>query len=687
MRRAHRGDVLGRRAAAAAHDPGARGQDPRHHLAEVRGPGGVDELALDARRQPGVGHDRAARSLASPAHPDRARRGRRLGPDAAVDPDDVDAGGDERPPPRPRASCRRAARAPRRTSSSATIGRSEAARASALTASSSSSRVANVSSTNRSTPPSRRPSICSRNADADVARGSSRSGPWLGPPSGPIDPATSTSRPATSRASRASWAARRFRRPARSASPNGARRSRLAPNVSVSMRSAPASMYSRWMAPMRSGRVVASSSRQARWGMPRLNRSVPIAPSASSGARARRSWNRARGVVGWADIAAQGSRAQPSAVSEPRRRTTRRPPSSSSRTCGGRGRPLYVDAEHGSVGARRRGSRRGRPGGAAAAGARPAHRSTRRSDRRPGSAAVPRGPRRRARGPARSARRSRDARRTGRGGSARSSPRRARPGRPPPRSRTWSTRATSQPARATSQRPGSTARRAGRRSAGIAASERRHLGGEPGRASARRGPTGNPPPTSSVSNDGSPPPSSARSASDRRTPSRQASTVRSPEPTWRWMPRQASGPSGPPPASMAAASSSSRIPNLLAQAPTARPAWVSGLTSGFSRRSTSGRRPARPARTGSPGVGRQGRRLHLGFDGDPAEWRALGRGTHRGPQVGVGLADPLERDPLVRDARPAGRPPTRRARRRWRRGRPARPGRSAARRSRRRRSP
>ena len=231
----------------------------------------------------------------------------------------------------------------RRTSSSpnvrdATIGRSEAARASVLTARTSSS-AENVSITNRSTPPSRRPSTCSRTADRTSA-GSIRSGPWLGPASGPIDPATRASRPATSRASRATWAARRFRRWARSASPNAARRSRFAPNVAVSMRSAPASRYSRWMAPMRSGRVVASSSRHARWGMPRLYRSVPIAPSARSGPRARRPWNRARGVVGWADIAAQGIPAQPSAVSEPRRRTTLRSPSSSRKTCGGRGRPL-----------------------------------------------------------------------------------------------------------------------------------------------------------------------------------------------------------------------------------------------------------------------------------------------------------------------------------------------------------
>ena len=120
------------------------------------------------------------------------------------------------------------------------------------------------------------------------------------------------------------------------------------------------------------------------------------------------------------------------------------------------------------------------------------------------------------------------------------------------------------------------------------------------------------------------------------------------------MPRHASGPSGPPPASMAAASSSSRIPNLLAPAPTARPACVSGLTSGFRRRSTSSRgRPASPE-PGPAGVSRQRRRLDLRLDGDPAERRAVGRGPYGGPQVGVGLADPLERDPLVRDAGPPG---------------------------------
>ena len=95
--------------------------------------------------------------------------------------------------------------------------------------------------------------MASRNAARTVA-----SPRWarslVGAPSGPTDPATRTSRPATSRASRAIWAPRRASRPAWSARPYGARRTRLAPNVAVSIRSAPAARYSRWMAPISSGR-------------------------------------------------------------------------------------------------------------------------------------------------------------------------------------------------------------------------------------------------------------------------------------------------------------------------------------------------------------------------------------------------------------------------------------------------
>ena len=54
---AHGGHVLGRRAAAAAHDLRSGGQEARHLLGEVGGRGGPHELAADAAGQAGVGHD------------------------------------------------------------------------------------------------------------------------------------------------------------------------------------------------------------------------------------------------------------------------------------------------------------------------------------------------------------------------------------------------------------------------------------------------------------------------------------------------------------------------------------------------------------------------------------------------------------------------------------------------------
>ena len=119
--------------------------------------------------------------------------------------------------------------------------------------------------------------------------------PRAGDPSGPTEPPTSASRPLTSRASRASCAARRLMAPTWPSRPQAARRCRLAPNDSVSISSAPASRYSRWAAPTISGWVVTSSSRQARCGTPRLNSSVPRPPSTSSGRSARRLRKRWRG--------------------------------------------------------------------------------------------------------------------------------------------------------------------------------------------------------------------------------------------------------------------------------------------------------------------------------------------------------------------------------------------------------
>ena len=113
----------------------------------------------------------------------------------------------------------------------------------------------------------------------------------------------------------------------------------------------------------------------------------------------------------------------------------------------------------------------------------------------------------------------------------------------PARSRTWSTRATSQPARATSARPGSIASRVGRRSAGIAAS---NAGSSRAKCSgvgdgSPSGRTGKPPPRSTVSNVSIEPRQSAASASALRTASRQASMAPSCDPTCRWMPRGRSG--------------------------------------------------------------------------------------------------------------------------------------------------
>ena len=159
----------------------------------------------------------------------------------------------------------------------------------------------------------------------------------------------------------------------------------------------------------------------------------------------------------------------------------------------------------------------------------------------------------------------------------------------PARSRTWRTRATSHPARATSARPGSMASRVGRRSSGTASSNgpssRAKRSGLGDGSSVGR--TGKPPPRSTVSNVSIEPRQRAASDSALRTASRHASTAPSCDPTWRWRPRERSGPSGPPPASIAVAISVSVMPNFVAPAPTARPVSVSGATSGLSRYRTS----------------------------------------------------------------------------------------------------
>ena len=84
----------------------------------------------------------------------------------------------------------------------------------------------------------------------------------------------------------------------------------------------------------------------------------------------------------------------------------------------------------------------------------------------------------------------------------------------------------------------------------------------------------------------------------------------------------------------------------VAPAPTARPVSVSGATSGLSRYRTSMRGASARRRRHGERLGLLGR-----LEGDPAQRLAVARGARgRGAQVGRRLADPLERDPLVRDA-------------------------------------
>ena len=131
------------------------------------------------------------------------------GPAPQLTPIDVDVGRVERRRRRRRASCRPAARAPRRRSASATIGRSAAAGAPPR----SRSAGGRATRTSRTGTGRRRPRAgrrsASRKAARTVASPQMQRGRGSGAPSGPMEPATSTSRPATSRASRASWAPRR----------------------------------------------------------------------------------------------------------------------------------------------------------------------------------------------------------------------------------------------------------------------------------------------------------------------------------------------------------------------------------------------------------------------------------------------------------------------------------------------
>ena len=246
-RQPHRPHVVGRRPAAAADDPRARHDHPRRDIAEVR----------RARR-----HTRTAPrcAAASPAlgmieqRAIRCRRGHPLQgvetrdrPGAAVHADDIGARRPRAPAPPPRASSRRPARHPRRTSSRRSTGRSDVPRATS-SAISRDGRSENVSSTTTSMPPSSRPSSCSRNAARASA---SRSRASSGPIGRQRPHRAAHERVAPGHLARLPRELRRAPIEPRtlcSARPNGARRNRFAPRVTVSMSSAPASRYSRWVA-------------------------------------------------------------------------------------------------------------------------------------------------------------------------------------------------------------------------------------------------------------------------------------------------------------------------------------------------------------------------------------------------------------------------------------------------------
>ena len=161
-RGAHVPDVLGRRAAAAADDPRTGIQEAPHLLAEIRRRRGVDELAFDALRQAGVGDDGSRQAGRRPAHLDE-RIEADLRADTAVDTHGIDAcrGQRSRGRLRTRAVDRDELLAERHLGDDRQVA--DSARASA-TPSSSSPRSLNVSNSSTSAPPSRRPSICSRNA-------------------------------------------------------------------------------------------------------------------------------------------------------------------------------------------------------------------------------------------------------------------------------------------------------------------------------------------------------------------------------------------------------------------------------------------------------------------------------------------------------------------------------------------
>ena len=158
----HRLRVLGRRAAAAADDPGPGGEHLRDHLAEVLGSGRVDEVAFDALRQPRVRDDAASHGRRRRPRPDERLQADQR-PGAAVDADGVGAGGGQGR----RGRLGRRAVVGGQVLAERHLGDDRQVAGAASPPRRPSSRVSSrskVSNTRRSTPPSRSPSICSRKA-------------------------------------------------------------------------------------------------------------------------------------------------------------------------------------------------------------------------------------------------------------------------------------------------------------------------------------------------------------------------------------------------------------------------------------------------------------------------------------------------------------------------------------------
>ncbi len=175
---------------------------------------------------------------------------------------------------------------------------------------------------------------------------------------------------------------------------------------------------------------------------------------------------------------------------------------------------------------------------------------------------------------------------------------------------------------------------------------------------------------------GQPAPAAARGGrapAGRRRARRRSSL--SCDPTWRWMPRQRIGPPRPPP----------RLDHARPPRPGCTPNFEPTASRSPGRRASPGstdrvepdervdaRRSSAPP---APAVARLDRSGQRPPPRPPtprrpsAAARRRAAARHGRPQVGVGLADPLEGDRRVRHARPGGPATIRRGRRRWRRSR------------------